>query len=265
MKSATGSGLAPAVAGTGAPPVYEIDDYDLPGFLAEAAAFGTNRYGYVVTPNVDHFITLHESAAFREMYAQASYVLLDSRVAALLFWLVHGLRIRVCAGSDITIDLVSRVIAPADPIILIGCSATQTQQLRDRYGLTNLRHHNPPMGFIHDPAAVESCLQFVEAQGPFRFCFIALGNPPGVVLAQALGARGRARGLALTIGASIDFLTGKERRAPGWIQHARLEWLFRLLQSPRRLAWRYLLKGPKFFAYVASIHVVLRPPRPRAG
>jgi len=265
MKTAIGPADASSVAIASTPPVYEIDDYDLPGFLVEAAAFGTARYGFVVTPNVDNFITLHESATFRSLYAQAAYVLLDSRVAALIFRLVHGLRIRVCPGSDLTTALVSQVIAPQDPIVLIGCSEAQAQQLRDRYGLVNLRHHNPPMGFIHDPAATEACLRFIEAQGPFRFCLIAIGNPQGVMVAQALATRGRARGLALAIGASIDFLTGKQRRAPVWMQRLGLEWLFRLLQNPRRLAGRYLLKGPKFFAYVASIKIVLRPPRSRIG
>lgn len=238
--------------------VHEIDAYDLTGFLAEAAAFGTHRYGYVVTPNVDNFISLYENASFRALYAEATYVLLDSRVAAAAFRLLRGIRIPVCTGSDLTSSLLSEVIAPDDKVVLIGCSPEQADFLRKRYGLRQLLHHEPPMGFIENPAEVEACLRFVEAAAPFRFCLIAIGNPQGVVIAQRLGARKRARGLALAIGASVDFLTGRQRRAPVWMQRAGLEWLYRLLSNPRRLASRYLIRGPRFFAHLAKCEVVVR-------
>jgi UDP-N-acetyl-D-mannosaminuronic acid transferase (WecB/TagA/CpsF family) len=51
---------------------------------------------------------------------------------------------------------------------------------------------------------------------------------------------------------SIDFLTGKQRRAPLWVQKAGLEWLYRLLSDPRRLASRYLIECPKIFYLMFS-------------
>lgn len=241
--------------------VYELDDYELPSFLEEAAHFGTQRYGYVATPNVDGLIRVYESDSFRAQYADAAYVLLDSRVAALLFRFVHGARIPVSPGSDLTAALLHQVIRPDDRVVLIGSTEEQAQMLRDRFGLADLRHHNPPMGFIRDPAAVEACLQYIEASSPFRYCLIAVGDPQGVIIAHQVAARGRARGLAFIIGASIDFITGKQRRAPKLMQRLGLEWLHRLLNNPRRLAWRYLVRGPKFFAYVGASRVVVRPRR----
>jgi exopolysaccharide biosynthesis WecB/TagA/CpsF family protein len=238
--------------------VHEIDDFDLPSFLAVAERFGESRYGYVVTPNVDHMIRFHESAAFRALYAKAAYILLDSRIAARLFRMVHGIRVPVCTGSDLTAALLRQVVRPQDRIVLIGASSRQAGILREQFGLQDLRHHNPPMGFIDDPQAVARCLEFAEAASPFRFCLIAVGSPRQEMIAQWLGERGRSRGLALCIGASIDFLTGAERRAPAWVQRLGLEWFFRLTQNPRRLAWRYLVRGPKFFAYVGASDVVLR-------
>jgi exopolysaccharide biosynthesis WecB/TagA/CpsF family protein len=237
---------------------YELDDYDLPRFLSVAAAFGSQEYGYVATPNVDGLIRAHESASFRAEYARAAYVLLDSRVAAFLFRLVHGVRIPVCPGSDLTAALLQQVIRPDDRVLIVGSTERQVQILRERFGLKQLLHHNPPMGFIRDPAAVETCLQFVESASPFRFCLIAVGDPQGVIIAHRLAVRERARGLALIIGASIDFITGKQQRAPRWMQRIGFEWLYRLIQNPRRLARRYLLRGPKFFAYVGMSRVVLR-------
>ena len=237
---------------------FELDNYALKEFLSVAASFDGQKYGYVATPNVDGFIRLHESEAFRAGYAQAAYVLLDSRVAAFLFRLIHRVRIPVCPGSDLTAALLQHVIKPDDRVVLIGSTDQQAQMIRDRFGLKHLLHHNPPMGFIRDPAAVETCLQFIESASPFRFCMIAVGDPQGVIISHRLAVRGRARGLALIIGASIDYITGKQRRAPAWMQRSGLEWSYRLMRDPRRLAWRYLVRGPKFFVYVGSCRVVLR-------
>lgn len=237
---------------------HYLDDFDLPRFLPVAAAFGHERYGFVVTPNVDHLIRCHDDASFREIYASASFVLLDSRVAARLLRLFKAQTFPVCPGSDLTAALFSKVIRPADRIVLIGGSAQQAQTLARLHGLTDLRHHEPPMGFIRDSAAVERCLQFVEDSSPLRFCFLAVGSPQQELLAHALGKRGHARGLALCVGASVNFLTDLERRAPRWMQRAGLEWLYRLQQAPRRMAWRYLVRGPRFFAHLSSSRFVLR-------
>jgi exopolysaccharide biosynthesis WecB/TagA/CpsF family protein len=106
---------------------------------------------------------------------------------------------------------------------------------------------------------VEACVEFVEAHSPFRFCFLAVGAPQQELLAQLLKSRGKARGMALCIGASIDFLTGKERRAPLWMQKIGFEWLFRLLNDPKRLGGRYLLRGPRVFSLLWVTKVLVRP------
>jgi exopolysaccharide biosynthesis WecB/TagA/CpsF family protein len=254
-------GLEPAKAGSVR---FELDDYDLPQFLSVAERFGSQQYGYVATPNVDGLIRVRESATFRAEYARAAYVLLDSRVAAFFFRMVHGIRVPVCPGSDLTAALLAKVIKPDDRVVLIGSTEEQAQMLRQRFGLKDLLHHNPPMGFIRDPAAVETCLKFMETASPFRYCLIAVGDPQGVIIAHSLALREQARGLAFIIGASIDFITDKQKRAPTWMQHIGFEWLFRLSRDPRRLAWRYLVRGPKFFVYLATSRAVLRPPRPTA-
>jgi len=251
--------------GSGASPIsYRIDDFDLDRFVVVADGFGAERFGYVVTPNVDHLVRLHEDENFRSIHADASYVLLDSRFAAYLLRVLRGVRLPVCTGSDLTAALFDRVVKPTDRIVLIGSSAEQARMLEARFGLRELRHHNPPMGFIRDPAAIEACLRFIEAASPFRFCLIAVGTPQGESLAQRVKARGVARGLALCIGASIDFITGAQIRAPLWMRRLGLEWLFRLSRDPRRLARRYLIRSPRFFAYQRRAKVVLRPAAPRA-
>ncbi len=237
----------------------QFDDYDLPRFIEVARRWGTGQYGYVVTPNADHLIRLDEEDSFQALYHDASFVLLDSRFLAKIVSATQGLALPVCAGSDLTAGLFEQVIQPDDPLVLIGCEAEQATALAARYGLKNLAHHNPPMGFSRDPAALEAALAFAEAHSPFRFCLLAVGAPQQERVAQALKARGVARGMALCIGASINFLTGAEVRAPVWMQKAGIEWLFRLLQSPKRLARRYLVRGPRVFGILRRVAISLRP------
>jgi exopolysaccharide biosynthesis WecB/TagA/CpsF family protein len=238
--------------------VLDIDDYDLNEALEIAAGFGTDRYGYVVTPNVDHVIRHYYDYQFRALYAQASYVLLDSRFLAHTVGLVKRQVFRVCLGSDLTTEVLCNVIEPSDSVVLVGGTAEQAQMLRDRFGLRALRHIEPPMNFIRDSAAVESCLQSIEAASPFRFCFLAIGSPQQEIIAQKLKMRDRARGLALCVGAAVNYLTGIERRAPQWMQRLGFEWLFRLVQNPRRLAKRYLVRGPIIFLLLPRIEFRLR-------
>jgi exopolysaccharide biosynthesis WecB/TagA/CpsF family protein len=227
--------------------IIEVDNYDLKEALQQVSKFGTDRFGYVVTPNVDHIIRHNDDRNFRDLYAQASYVFLDSRfLAHAVAWTKRQV-LRVCPGSDLTAAVLTSVIQPSDTAVLVGSTPTQAQLIRERYGLKALHHIDPPMGFIRDADAVEACLQQIEAIGRFRFCLLAVGSPQQEILAQRLKWRGKARGLALCVGASIDFLTGTEQRAPGWMQEAGLEWLYRLARNPGRLWRRYLVRGPRIF------------------
>lgn len=78
---------------------------------------------------------------------------------------------------------------------------------------------------------------------------VALGNPlQEAWIAEhgpALGA-----GAVVGVGALLDFMAGRVSRAPAWVQKARLEWSWRLMQEPRRLLRRYTLDMAEFFRVV---------------
>ena len=74
---------------------------------------------------------------------------------------------------------------------------------------------------------------------------LAIGSPQQELFAQALLRRGRCWGVALCIGAGLEFLVGARRRAPVPVQRLGLEWAYRLLSEPRRMWRRYLVDGPR--------------------
>jgi exopolysaccharide biosynthesis WecB/TagA/CpsF family protein len=238
--------------------VLDIDDYNLEEALKLVSTFGSDRFGYIVTPNVDHVIRHYQDSHFRSLYAQAAYVLLDSRFLAHTVGLVKRQILRVCLGSDLTTAVLTSVIKSSDVAVLVGGSADQARILRERYGLDALHHIEPPMNLIRNPAAIAECVQQIEAIGHFRFCFLAVGSPQQEIIAQKLKERGKVKGLALCIGAAIDFLTDIQTRAPVWMQEAGLEWLYRLSMNPRRMWKRYLVRGPRIFLLLWRIELRVR-------
>jgi N-acetylglucosaminyldiphosphoundecaprenol N-acetyl-beta-D-mannosaminyltransferase len=57
--------------------------------------------------------------------------------------------------------------------------------------------------------------------------------------------------LMIGVGAAFDLLTGRKKQAPRWIQRSGLEWLYRLVQEPRRLWRRYLVYNARFLWLLA--------------
>jgi exopolysaccharide biosynthesis WecB/TagA/CpsF family protein len=205
-------------------------------------------FAYLVTPNVDHVVRLskldHDSPEWRA-YAEADWTLCDSRVLARLAAL-QGRRLPVVPGSDLTARLLREIAAPGDRICLIGGQAGDPQSLALLRPDIEIVQHIPPMGLHVDEAARTAAARFAAESGA-RFTLLAVGSPQQEMIADALRAIPDARGTALCIGASIDFLTGREVRAPRWMQRLSLEWLHRLVGNPRRFWRRYLLDGPRIF------------------
>jgi len=209
-----------------------------------AARPAASPFAYLVTPNADHLVRLaRDPARYGPLYREATWRLLDSRVVARLARVMGLPAPPVVPGSDLTARLFGEVIGAEDRIAVLGGSAATVAALRARYGLKNLAHHDPPMGFDADPAALEAAVGFVEG-AEARFAFLCVGSPRQEIVAREVLRRGRATGAALCVGASLLFLSGEERRAPRIVQRAGMEWAWRLAGDPRRLARRYLVEDP---------------------
>ena len=61
-----------------------------------------------------------------------------------------------------------------------------------------------------------------------------------------VGLGDRVNGVMIGVGAGFDYHAGNIKRAPGWMQKLSLEWLYRLLQDPKRLFKRYLVTNTRY-------------------
>jgi len=203
-------------------------------------------FRYIVTPNVDHLVRLaKEPEVFKPLYEASWLSVCDSRILELL-GKFSGVPLKAVPGSDLTQQLFDNVIKADTPVTVIGADDEIIEKVTKMYGLENLNHHQPPMGLRKNPEAVQAAAQFIHDH-PARFVFICVGSPQQEMVAKACLDRGDCIGLGLCVGASLDFIAGRVKRAPTWMQELRMEWLFRLLSEPRRLWKRYLVDGPRIF------------------
>ena len=203
-------------------------------------------FQYVVTPNVDHMIRLEAEPDLRRLYEAADILLNDSRILEILARR-DGVDLPASPGADIVAALLNQTIAPDDPITVIGTDRSDVEIIRERFGLTNLAWHEPPMGLRNKPEAIGEAAAFMAAH-PARFHFLCVGSPQQEMVALAAKERGDVMGIGLCCGASLDFLSGKTARAPAWMRSARLEWLHRMLSEPKRLTKRYIVDGPRILS-----------------
>ncbi len=205
-----------------------------------------HAFRYIVTPNVDHIVRLsREPEIFKPLYAGSWLSVCDSRILEVLAKL-SGIPLHAVPGSDLTAQLFDNVIAKDEAINVIGADESIIADLKKLYGIRTINHHQPPMGMRSKPEAIAAAANFV-AVNPARYTFICVGSPQQEMVAKACFDRGDCVGLGLCVGASLEFITGRIKRAPLWMQHSRMEWLYRLMSEPRRLWKRYLVEGPTIF------------------
>jgi exopolysaccharide biosynthesis WecB/TagA/CpsF family protein len=149
-------------------------------------------------------------------------------------------------GSDLTKKLLEKKSIANIKLAIVGAEKFQIELLqKNTKPKTLIEHYNPPHGFYHSKEEMRKTVEFVTKANA-DLIFLAVGSPQQEKLAHLIKPKLK-KGVILCIGASIDYLTGKEKRAPLWIQKIRMEWFFRFLQAPQKRFKRYFINCPQIF------------------
>jgi len=194
-----------------------------------------------VTPNIEFIYLRRKNAEMRALLDGALISTNDSRIVHRLARLA-GLELQFAPGAYVVERLFRQVIRADDAICVVGFTSQGMDRIRALFGLTKASQYIPPMGFIHDEAAVRAAVDFVAAH-PSRFVLVAMGPPQSEQFCHRLMQDGRIKGLGLSIGSSLMVLSGQSHRAPDWMERSGLVWLYRLIKEPARLWRRYLVRG----------------------
>jgi len=200
----------------------------------------TGKCRYVVTPNLDHIVLLQHHVALRQAYGDAALVLADGWPIVFASRLLGRPLPERVAGSDLVPALFStqrslRVfLLGAAP----GVAELAAEKIHGRWpSVSVVDTYSPPLGFENLPEENEFILERLGQARP-DLLVVGLGAPKQEMWVHAHLPRISASA-ALCVGATIDFLAGHRRRAPRWMQRVGLEWFYRMIKEPRRLAGRY--------------------------
>lgn len=197
---------------------------------------------FLVTANIDFLVQARNDIELHRIFLNADMVLCDGTpIVWASRWLRAPLPERV-AGADLVPLLLGVAARKGYRPFFLGASPEAAQQaiarLRAQYPTLDIAgHYSPPFSSLLEMDHDE-CRRRIAAARP-DLLFVAFGCPKQekwmAMHCQDLGVP-----VSIGVGGTIDFLAGRIRRAPIWVQRTGAEWLYRLAQEPRRLLHRYL-------------------------
>jgi len=151
------------------------------------------------------------------------------------------------SGSDLLPELLGMAEQVGASVSFVGGAADLGGRLAGvlarRWPTLRLAGHwSPARDELGDPVAMRALAGELRATST-DLLVAALPKPMSEVWLDAWIEDSGGR-VGLAFGASADFLTGDQTRAPEWVSRTGTEWLWRLVHDPKRLARRYLIEGP---------------------
>lgn len=152
-------------------------------------------------------------------------------------------------GTDLMEAMLARFAREGQSVYLLGgtdgvAEACAEVASRRFPGLRIAGVFEPPFVASAEELDEDAIVAAVNRSGA-DVLFVALGAPKQEIFLD----RNRERlnvSIAMSVGASFDFLARRKRRAPRWMRERGMEWLFRVLQEPIRLGPRYAFGIPRF-------------------
>jgi exopolysaccharide biosynthesis WecB/TagA/CpsF family protein len=206
------------------------------------AAVGRGGGFTLFTLNLHHVAEAARNEAFRNAYRCATLVTADGAPLARLARRSHpGLERTTGADlvrplADLAVDRGLRLfLLGATPDVLGRAGAILSAERDHRLAIAGTLSPGRPF----DPTAAEAdaAIERIRSSGA-SLCFLALPTPVQEIFAARALARGLDAGL-ICVGAGLDFIAGRQVRAPRLLQRAGLEWAWRLAHDPVGLAGRY--------------------------
>jgi exopolysaccharide biosynthesis WecB/TagA/CpsF family protein len=214
---------------------------------ASAHRRGTRPY-YFTSANGEVIARANTDRGIAHLFHSADQIFADGQPMVLASrWLCRNQLPERVATTDLFHDVARLAELNGTSFYMLGSSETENRQAVARVKATYPRlniigsHH----GYLSG-AALAAKLDEINALAP-DILWLGLGVPAEQEFVRDFGDRLTNVGVIKTSGGLFDHLSGKNPRAPRWLQRAGFEWLWRVLVEPRRLFWRYLTTNPRAF------------------
>lgn len=253
--------IRPQAKGSAARAQADPGAFELLGIRINAAPFAEVLERTLRAPESGERLALHFATAHTLVEARDSDRFRDALSQGLvqpdgmpLVWLgrAGGRHVERVCGPDFMPALIQAGIALGRTHFFYGGAPGVPEILAERLsasypGLRVAGTLSPPFRALSREEE-DTIIGQINAAEP-DYVWVGLGTPKQDLWLASHRTRLRAPAL-LAVGAAFDFLAGKRRRAPRWMQRTGMEWLYRLATEPRRLGSRYTRVNARFVRLV---------------
>ncbi|KUJ81449.1 glycosyltransferase [Microbulbifer flavimaris] len=205
---------------------------------------GRKQFTQHVVVNVAKLVNARKDAALAQSVTACDLINIDGMgVVWGARFLGHPVAERV-AGVDLFQQLLAMSARRKFPVFFLGAKPEVVEQAASvcRQQHPDLQIAGYHHGYFWDDE--EAVVEKIRQSGA-RLLFVAITSP----LKENFINRWRHRlgvDFVMGVGGTFDVVAGKVKRAPEWMQRAGLEWLYRVIQEPRRMWKRYLVTNSAF-------------------
>ena len=206
--------------------------------------------GWIATPNVQHLRVISEQPELLRLVNEANFRVADGMP---LLWAsrLQGTPLpERITGAGLTLSLAAAAAKAGSSIFLLGgdpgdaeAAASVLKRLNPDLRIAGVMC--PPYGFERDPLQMAEIGNALHSAKP-DLVYSCFGFPKQEMVIRAVREY-LPSAWFLGLGGSLAIVSGRTRRAPGWIQGIGMEWAWRLGLEPRRLFHRYIVKDLPFF------------------
>ena len=210
----------------------------------------TQKIGHFITPNVDQIIRIESDKYFKKIYENAELLLTDGTPLIWISrWYKKPIKEKIC-GSDLVPDLCKLAAQKGYSIFLLGAAEGVAAKAAENLKKNNPRLkvagvYSPPYGFEKDKNEIDKINKMLFTSNA-DMLFVGMGVPKQDIFIYENMNKYQIP-MSFSIGATIDFEAGIQKRAPRWINRIGMEWLYRLVRDPKRMFKRYIINDMKIF------------------
>ena len=205
---------------------------------------------YVVTPNSDIVVKMQDDTELKEICDKADLILTDGQIVVKLSrYLGNPIKERVCM-TDFVWDVFDLAIKKDYRVFLFGGKEDvlfkATENIKKRLPELNIvDSYSPPFGFEKNEEMLEEANRRIKASDA-DILIVFLGCPKQEKFIYQNKDKYQVP-ISITMGGCVDFIAGKVKRAPLWMQNIGLDWFYRFLQEPKRMFRRYFVDDIRIF------------------
>ncbi|MFR5192997.1 MAG: WecB/TagA/CpsF family glycosyltransferase [Lachnospiraceae bacterium] len=205
------------------------------------------RGKYICVSNVHTTVMSYENEEYRKIQNGAAMALPDGAPLSSYSRRKGYKQAQRVTGPDLMLELFAISKEKGYRHYFYGATEETLQSMkevleRDYPGIQIAGMYAPPFRALTPQEDAQIVAKINEARPDF--IWIGLGAPKQEEwMYQHMG---QLHGVLIGVGAGFDYLAGYIKRAPRWMQRMSLEWLYRLLQDPKRLWRRYFTSNVKF-------------------